>query len=130
VPDLSPIRAVTHPDPYPYYASLVAEQPFGYDEALRMWVAAGARHVAAVLGEPALRVRPSAEPVPSGFVGTAAGQVFGDLVRMTDGQLARRLKSIVVTALGQAQPERIAAIAADRTARLLKESAHRACRPQ
>lgn len=123
MPDLSPIRAVTHPDPYPYYATLAAERPFGFDEALCMWVAADAGHVAAVLGEPGLRVRPPAEPVPAGIAGTAAGQVFGDLVRMTDGPPAQRLKNIVVTALGQAQPERIAEITAERTARVLKEQA-------
>ena len=123
MPDLSPIRAVTHPDPYPYYATLAAERPFGYDEALCMWVAADAGHVAAVLGEPVLRVRPPAEPVPAGIAGTAAGQVFGHLVRMTDGPPAQRLKNIVVTALGHARPERIAEITAERTARMLKEQA-------
>jgi cytochrome P450 len=122
MPQLSPIGAVTDPDPYTYYADLVAERPFGYDEGLRMWVAAGAGPVAAALAEPALRVRPPAEPVPAGIAGTPAGQVFGALVRMTDGALAQRLKNIVVTALNQAQPQRIAEIAANRTARALKES--------
>ncbi|HEY0932192.1 MAG TPA: cytochrome P450 [Trebonia sp.] len=120
--DLSPIRAVTHPDPYPYYARLTAERPFGYDQELGLWVATGAAEVAAVLAEPRLRVRPVAEPVPAGIVGTAAGQVFGSLVRMTDGPLAGRLKKIVVTALGRAEPERVAKIAADRTARALEDA--------
>jgi cytochrome P450 len=122
VSDLSPIRAVTHPDPYPYYARLVTERPFGYDQGLGLWVAAGAEQVAAVLAEPRFLVRPAAEPVPAGIVGTPAGQVFGSLVRMTDGPLAERLKSIMVTALGHAQPARVAKIAADRAARVLRKA--------
>lgn len=121
--DLTPITAVTAADPYPYYAGLVAERPFGYDEALRAWVAADAAAVAAVLAEPALRVRPPAEPVPAGLVGTAAGEVFGRLVRMTDGAPQRRLKQAVVTALGTADPVRVAAVAADRAAYAVKRQA-------
>jgi hypothetical protein len=34
-----PIAAVTHPDPYPYYARLVAESPLYRDDALGLWVA-------------------------------------------------------------------------------------------
>jgi len=40
-----PIAAVTHPDPYPYYANLVAERPLYRDESLGLWVAAGAAAV-------------------------------------------------------------------------------------
>ncbi|WP_150561813.1 hypothetical protein [Pandoraea bronchicola] len=36
-----PLDAVTHPDPYPYYASLAARRPFGYDASLGLGVAAG-----------------------------------------------------------------------------------------
>jgi cytochrome P450 len=113
---------VTHPDPYPYYANLVASRPFGYDERLRLWVAADAAHVTAVLADPGLKVRPPAEPVPPGIVGTAAGQVFGDLVRMTDGAAPQRLKNIVVAALSQVDPDRVASLAASRAAYLLDES--------
>ncbi|MFV2104314.1 cytochrome P450 [Micromonospora sp. LOL_024] len=123
MPKLTPITAVTSPDPYPYYADLVAGQPFGFDDAQRMWVAAGAGAVSAVLAEPVLQVRPPAEPVPNGIVGTAAGKVFGRLVRMTDGTLQQRLKQTVVAALGTARPERTAAVAAARTADALKRSA-------
>ena len=92
MPDLSPITAVTAPDPYPYYAALVARRPFGFDDDLGLWVAAGADAVSAVLADSALVVRPPAEPVPAGLVGTAAGDVFGRLVRMTDGPLQQRLR--------------------------------------
>ena len=123
MPELTPITAVTAPDPYPFYAGLVADRPAGYDENLRMWVAAGAEAVTAVLTEPALRVRPPAEPVPAGLVGTAAGEVFGRLVRMTDGPAQQRLKKTVVTALGTADPARIAEITAERAAHARKRAA-------
>src|SRR5438309_903086 len=80
-----PLAAVTHPDPYPYYASLVAEKPFYRDEALGLWVASSAAAVTAVLTSDLCRVRPPAEPVPRALLGSPAGDIFGHLVRMNDG---------------------------------------------
>ena len=59
-----PIAAVTHPDPYPFYAGLVAQRPLYRDDALGLWVAASAGAVTAVLASDLCRVRPPAEPVP------------------------------------------------------------------
>nr|MCR5898881.1 cytochrome P450 [Burkholderia sp. HAN2018] len=53
-----PIAAVTHRDPYPYYAALVDGPPFAFDATLGLWVASRAAAVTAVLGHPACRVRP------------------------------------------------------------------------
>ncbi|MCX5381111.1 hypothetical protein [Streptomyces sp. NBC_00091] len=108
----SPVEAVRLADPYPYYARLVAERSFAYDEALGAWVAADAAAVRAVLGSGALRVRPVAEPVPAGIAGTAAGEVFGELVRMTDGAAAARLKGVVAGALARADTAYAASLAA------------------
>ncbi|MFJ8166221.1 cytochrome P450 [Streptomyces sp. NPDC096136] len=108
----TPVEAVRLADPYPFYARLVAERPFAFDEALGAWVAADAAAVRAVLGAGALRVRPVAEPVPAGIAGTAAGEVFGELVRMTDGAAAVRLKGVVAQALARADLGRAAALAA------------------
>jgi len=80
-----PITAVTHPDPYPFYAGLVAQKPFYRDDALGVWVAASAEAVTAVLTSDLCRVRPPAEPVPRALVGSPAGEIFRHLVRMTDG---------------------------------------------
>jgi cytochrome P450 len=80
-----PVAAVTHPDPYPYYASLVAERPFYREEALGLWVASSAAAVTAVLTSDLCRVRPPAEPVPRALLGSPAGDIFGHLVRMNDG---------------------------------------------
>lgn len=118
----SPIDAVTDPDPYPFYATLVAQRPFYYDESLRMWVASDAATVAAILSHPGCRVRPPSEPVPPGIVGTPAGDVFGQLVRMTDGARQQRVKRLIVAALSQARTETVAALAADRAAFALKAS--------
>jgi cytochrome P450 len=80
-----PITAVTHPDPYPFYAGLVAQRPLYRDDALGVWVAASAEAVAAVLTSDLCRVRPPAEPVPRALAGSPAGEIFRHLVRMTDG---------------------------------------------
>jgi cytochrome P450 len=113
---VDPVAAVSHTDPYPYYASL---EPFAYNEKLSLWVAAGAAPVSVVLSDPALRVRPPAVPVPPGIIGTPAGDVFGSLVRMTDGSLQRRLKAVVTEALSTVDIQRIVKLAAERAARIL-----------
>ncbi|GLZ38374.1 cytochrome P450 [Actinokineospora sp. NBRC 105648] len=98
------------PDPYPAYARLVAERPFGLDDT-GLWIAASAAAVEAVLTAPAGRVRPAAEPVPRGIVGTPAGAVFGGLARMTDGAPQARLKSALLKALGTVDAARVEALA-------------------
>ncbi|MGU7773903.1 cytochrome P450 [Burkholderia sp. MR1-5-21] len=82
-----PIAAVTHRDPYPYYAALVDGPPLAFDAALGLWVASRAASVSAVLADPACRVRPLADPVPLALRGTTAGELFAQLVRMNDGAL-------------------------------------------
>ncbi|TSD88813.1 cytochrome P450 [Mycobacterium sp. KBS0706] len=93
-----PVAAVTHPDPYPYYAGLL-QRPFHRDDALGLWVAAGAEAAMAVLASPACRVRPPSEPVPRPLLGGAVGELFGRLVRMTDGDAQARAKRAVAAAL-------------------------------
>ncbi|MDN7427142.1 cytochrome P450 [Burkholderia sp. AU45388] len=80
-----PIAAVTHRDPYPYYAALVDGPPLAFDATLGLWIASRAAAVTAVLGHPACRVRPLDAPVPPALRGTTAGALFGELVRMNDG---------------------------------------------
>ncbi|MDM0009920.1 cytochrome P450 [Variovorax sp. J22G73] len=83
---IDPVAAATHADPYPYYAALREGPPLAWHDALRVWVASRAEVVAQVLqAHGPLRVRPAAEPVPRAIVGSAAGEVFGHLVRMNDG---------------------------------------------
>lgn len=103
----TPITAPTHPDPYPFYADLVANRPFGYDTGSGLWVAAGASAVSEVLTNPACRVRPSTEPVPRGLLGTPAGDVFGELARMTDGPSQVRRKQLLLAALSTVTEEQV-----------------------
>lgn len=79
------LAASSHRDPYPYYASLVAGPALVFDAPRKLWIASSAASVKAVLGNPACQVRPPAEPVPAAIVGSAAGDVFGHLVRMNEG---------------------------------------------
>ena len=92
---LDPISAVTAPDPYGFYSELAAERPLYFDDRLHLWVASSAETVAAVLANPRCRVRPVSEPVPRPLVGSVAGDVFGSLVRMSDGDRHRALKNAV-----------------------------------
>jgi hypothetical protein len=81
-----PITAVTHPDPYAYYADLVAHRPLYYDDKLRLWVASSASAVATVLTHHLCRVRPADEPVPKSLLGSPAAEIFRRLIRMNDGE--------------------------------------------
>lgn len=83
---VDPVAAVTHADPYPFYAELRAGPALAWNDRLRVWVASRADVIESVLlAHGALRVRPAAEPVPRAIVGSPAGEVFGHLVRMNDG---------------------------------------------
>jgi cytochrome P450 len=93
------LTAVTHPDPYPFYAELVAQRPLYKDENLGLWIASSAEAVTAVLTHPAARVRPASEPVPKAIAGTPAGRIFGGLVRMTDGDAHAPMKAAVSATL-------------------------------
>src|SRR5262245_47918681 len=95
----NPIAAVTHADPYPYYAELVAERPLYHDAGLGLWVASSAAAVDAVLASGLCRVRPPAEPVPTALVGSPAGTIFGSLVRMTEGPAQAAAKAAVAATL-------------------------------
>lgn len=103
-----PISAVTHPDPYPFYADLVARRPLYRDEALRLWVASSAEAVTAVLTSDLCRVRPPAEPVPAVLLGSPAAEIFRHLVRMNDGPGHCPFKQAVAAALDALDASRIA----------------------
>jgi cytochrome P450 len=92
---LDPVAAVVHADPYPYYRELGARRPFHRDEALGMWVAAGAAEAAAVLAHPACTVRPVSQPVPAPLDGNAAGALFARFIRMNDGARHAPMKAVV-----------------------------------
>ncbi|VVE18254.1 cytochrome p450 oxidoreductase [Pandoraea morbifera] len=101
----NPLAAVSHPDPYPYYAALAARQPFDFDASLGLWVAAGSHAVAAVLRHPACGVRPLEARVPAALNDGAAGDWFRELVRMNDGAAHASLKPWLSTRLATLRPD-------------------------
>ena len=103
-----PIAAVTHPDPYPFYAGLVSRKPLYRDEGLRLWVASSAAAVSAVLTSDFCRVRPPDEPVPRALVGSPAGEVFRHWMRMNDGLGHCPFKAAVSSVLNALDPAQIA----------------------
>ncbi len=95
----SPVAAATHPNPYPYYARLVAERPLYRDEGLGLWVASGASEVAEILASDACHVRPPAERVPRSLGDSSTAHIFRRLVRMNDDERHCPLKRAIVATL-------------------------------
>lgn len=114
---VDPVAAVTHADPYPFYARLRAGPPLVWNESLRVWVASRAEVIEALLKmHDVLRVRPVAEPVPRAILGSPAGEVFSHLVRMNDGAAHGAHRPAFERALASLDRERVYADAL-RTAR-------------
>lgn len=105
MPPAHPLDAVTHPDPYSYYATLARSRPLYRDAALDMWVAAHPETIAAVMRHPAARVRPAGEPVPRGLWPGPAGELFGRFVRMNDSAAHARLKALLVAFIQEQEQE-------------------------
>ncbi|SIT26299.1 cytochrome [Achromobacter sp. MFA1 R4] len=103
MPPAHPLDAVTHPDPYPYYAALARDRPLYRDGALDLWVAAHPDSITAILRHPAARVRPLAEPVPRGLCPGPAADLFGRFVRMNDSAAHARLKALLAAFIQQQQ---------------------------
>lgn len=82
-----------------------------FDDSRQLWVAHGAT-VAEALAHPQLHVRPPAELVPAALAGTAVGEVFSLLVRMTDGEFHARHKPAVRAAAQRWSDDQVHAAAA------------------
>ena len=85
VDPIDAIAAVSHPDPYPYYAALRAESGVHWFADRKVWALVNAPLVTAAFNMEQAKVRPPSEPVPAFMYGTQAGAVFGRLARMCDG---------------------------------------------
>jgi len=114
------LTAAVHPDPYPYYAALLAYRPIYREHRLGLWVALGAREVAGVLSSDAMRVRPPAEPVPPAIIGAPAGEIFRNLVRMNDGPRHAKAKAAVGACLAAIDAAQVAATARREAASLAR----------
>ncbi|GGB90147.1 cytochrome P450 [Pseudoduganella buxea] len=93
------LAAVSHADPYPYYAALARGRAPFHDAGLGLWVCAHPDTVHAVLAHADCRVRPVEEPVPAVLRGPA-GTLFGALARMNDGAPHAQIKPVLQAALG------------------------------
>lgn len=111
---MDPIIAATHADPYPYYAELRAAGGLTFHHGLKLWVASSARAVCAVLASPDCRVRPVQEPVPKAIADGMAGKVFGQLMRMNDGEAQRCPRSAIEPPLGLINDKDVKALVAAR----------------
>ncbi|MCU1750245.1 cytochrome P450 [Pseudomonas sp. 6D_7.1_Bac1] len=117
---MDPIIAATHLDPYPYYASLRADGGLSFHQGSGLWVASSARAVAAILAHPDCKVRPAHEPVPKAIAQGAAGKVFGQLMRMNEGERQRCPRSAIQPGLELIDAEAVSALV---RARLISPSA-------
>lgn len=117
----SVLTAAAHPDPYPYYAALLAYRPIYREHRLDLWIALGADAAAEILASEACRVRPSAEPVPATIAGAPAGDVFKHLVRMNDGPCHAKARAAVGGCLAAFDPVQLTALARSRAAALARE---------
>lgn len=117
----NPIAAVTHPDPYPYYARLLASRPLYRDADAGYWVASSAATVTAVLTSDLCQVRPHTEPVPAALLASPAANVFHHLVRMNDGQRHDALKGALERSLQSIGPDQLARQSAQWAGRLISE---------
>jgi cytochrome P450 len=118
---IDPIAAVIHPDPYPYYRELAATRPIYYDKSLKLWIAASATAVTAVLTSEACRVRPIEEPVPKALMGSPADTIFSHLVRMTDGEKHNKTKAAVKNGIDRMDFSRVPEISERWARHLVKE---------
>lgn len=114
----NPIAAVTHPDPYPYYASLRAVGAVGWIDDCKAWALVAASSVGGAFQLPLARVRPPSELVPAFLLGTPAGAVFGALARMNDGAAHEGQRARVMQLMGKLGGEAVAGGAAQALSRI------------
>jgi cytochrome P450 len=105
-PPSDPFDAVTHPDPWPYYAQLRA-RGVHLDASTRTWVVPNAVTIASALCDRRLGVRPPGEPVPPHLIGTCAGEVFGRLARTNDDERHDVLRAHADTLVASIAPGRV-----------------------
>ncbi|MET0777899.1 MAG: cytochrome P450 [Pseudomonas mandelii] len=111
---MDPIIAATDADPYPYYARLRAEGGLVFHQGLKLWVASNAQAVAAVLAHRDCHVRPAAEPVPKAIADGMAGKVFGQLMRMNEGERQRCPRSAIEPGLALIDVDEVNALVSAR----------------
>ena len=123
-PPTDPISAVTHSDPYAYYAALRLAAPVHRMDHLGLWAVVDSDAIGQTLNSAQARTRPPTEPVPRFLTGTRAEAVFAALARMNDGPRHGPRRDRVTTLLRGLSIQRLA-VAAQRAARQLARGWHR-----
>ena len=104
------LQAAVQPDPYPYYSELRQGPLLPFDTGSGCYLASRADVITEVLQHPAARVRPVGQPVPAALQGHRCGEVFADLLRMTDGPRQQQLKAILQRQLAAITPAQLAGL--------------------
>lgn len=93
-----PIAAISHPNPYPYYAALRAASGVHWFADRKVWALVSAPLVTTAFNMAHAKVRPAAEPIPAFLRQTRAGDVFARLARMCDGpaHAAQRARTLLL----------------------------------
>ncbi|MFI8417134.1 cytochrome P450 [Serratia sp. NPDC078593] len=118
---LNPLNAIQHASPWQYYAQLTRDTPVYFDTTLNLWVVSDAASTEAVLDNPQLQVRPASQPVPTGIIGTPAGEVFGQLVRMREGEYQQQLKTVIMQAFSSTDLTQVRQLAQQHGQRALRD---------
>ena len=105
-----PLSAACSPDPYPYYASLRAQESLLWNEKHSLWVASRACDMEEILHSPHCAVRPPAQPVPPSLAGGSAAQVFAGQMRMNEGAAHSKPKHVFHHALDKTDRQQLAGI--------------------
>ncbi len=121
-----PIDAVTHPNPYAYYTALRESSPVHWIPEYRTWAVVSAQAIGTVLRLDCAKVRPPSAPIPDFLHGTLAGEVFGSLARMNDGEahayqrerVLRLMRKVTAMDVATQAEEVVAAVSAVWSARL------------
>ncbi|WMW80753.1 hypothetical protein RF679_00395 [Undibacterium cyanobacteriorum] len=99
-----------HSNPYPIYVELRERGELWWDDRHQPWLATTSDSVAAILSSLDCVVRPPHELVPKAIANGAAGQIFGKLMRMNEGEAHRLAKASLQQALRQITPDRLQTI--------------------
>jgi cytochrome P450 len=98
---------ITNTDEIRLDGELAASVPFFWSARHSCWVASQSASVDAVLSDAHCAVRPPDEPIPPALAGTTTGVVFGNLARMTDGEVHHGRKRAIERALSHVSEETI-----------------------
>lgn len=125
LPLLDPVDPVTSGQPACACAGLASRGAMLWHDERQEWVATREQSVRVVLDHPGCCVRPAGEPVPVALAGTVAGNVFGRLVRMSDGDGHCRAKEAIVAALDATDLAEVRDLTRRWTSRLLESGSTR-----